>query len=261
MFNNQLICRIFRSQRPLLIGRAQMNTLDIKEIEEQNALEIEGKDEETLLREAEIERKRNKSGLRPQHRNLVHDTVPYEQTTHWVHDTLKYQRKMFGRYGKDANFDPSLCWYTKKEMSAKLEFEKVAYPYNITELMEKVKLNKQERIDKIAKQQEDIAMKIQKLETWKQELKNKIEKKEADARNAKERKEKLIEEVRRHFGYTVDPRDEKFKEMLDKKEKEQKKAMKEAKKKAKEEKLIKTLTSKPGDSKKLTEDEQEAIKE
>lgn len=39
-----------------------------------------------------------------------------------------------------------------------------------------------------------------------------------------------MEEVRRHFGYTVDVRDERFQELLQKKEKAQKKAMKEAKK-------------------------------
>ena len=51
-----------------------------------------------------------------------------------------------------------------------------------------------------------------------------------------------------HFGYTVDPRDEKFKEMLEKKEKEQKKAMKEAKKKAREENIMTKLLSKKADT-------------
>lgn len=55
------------------------------------------------------------------------------------------------------------------------------------------------------------------------------------------RKERLIEEVRRHFGYKVDPKDDRFKEMLEKKEKEEKKAMKEARKKAREEKVVKKL--------------------
>lgn len=64
-----------------------------------------------------------------------------------------------------------------------------------------------------------------------------------------ERKEKLIEEVRRHFGYTLDPRDEKFKEMLEKKEKEQKKAMKEARKKAKEEQIVTRILAKKDETK------------
>ena len=62
-----------------------------------------------------------------------------------------------------------------------------------------------------------------------------------DARVAKERKDRLIEEVRRHFGYTIDPRDERFKEMLEAKEKEQRKALKESKRQVKETKLMTKL--------------------
>lgn len=58
------------------------------------------------------------------------------------------------------------------------------------------------------------------------------------------RKERLIEEVKRHFGYNVDPKDDRFKELLEKKEKEEKKAMKEARKKAREEKIVNKLLSK-----------------
>lgn len=58
------------------------------------------------------------------------------------------------------------------------------------------------------------------------------------------RKERLVEEVRRHFGYTVDPRDERFKELLEKKEKEQRKMQKEARKKAREEEMVKKLMTK-----------------
>lgn len=61
------------------------------------------------------------------------------------------------------------------------------------------------------------------------------------------RKERLIEEVRRHFGYTVDPKDDRFKELLEKKEKEQKKAMKEARKKAREDSMVKKILHKKGD--------------
>ena len=45
----------------------------------------------------------------------------------------------------------------------------------------------------------------------------------------------MVEEVRRHFGYKVDPRDERFKELLVQKEKEERKKAKEAKKKARQE--------------------------
>lgn len=62
-----------------------------------------------------------------------------------------------------------------------------------------------------------------------------------DARVAKERKDRLIEEVRRHFGFKIDPRDERFKEMLELKEKAQKKALKEIKRAEKESKIMEKL--------------------
>lgn len=53
-----------------------------------------------------------------------------------------------------------------------------------------------------------------------------------------------MEEVRRHFGYTVDPRDEKFQELLAKKEKEQRKNLKEARKQEKQQKILTKLEGK-----------------
>lgn len=59
-----------------------------------------------------------------------------------------------------------------------------------------------------------------------------------------------MEEVRQHFGYYVDPKDEKFQELLQKKEKEEKKAAKEAKKKAKQERMIAEIEHKSASAKK-----------
>lgn len=63
------------------------------------------------------------------------------------------------------------------------------------------------------------------------ELKDRQEKKLAMAKAAQEKKDRLVEEVRQHFGYTVSTKDPRFQEMLVQKEKETKKAEKEAKKK------------------------------
>jgi len=53
-----------------------------------------------------------------------------------------------------------------------------------------------------------------------------------------------MEEVRRHFGYTMDPRDERFKALLEKKELEEKKRSKEAKKREREQKMLERLQQK-----------------
>lgn len=47
--------------------------------------------------------------------------------------------------------------------------------------------------------------------------------------------------MRRHFGFKIDPRDERFKELLEQKEKEERKKVKEAKKKARQELVMARL--------------------
>lgn len=54
-----------------------------------------------------IDKLRNKSRLLPQHQRMLHGEVPYDAPQSWVHTTLKYQRKVYGKYGAKSNLDPS----------------------------------------------------------------------------------------------------------------------------------------------------------
>lgn len=83
----------------------------------------------------------------------------------------------------------------------------------------------------------EITAKLLKMDQWTVELNARIAKKEADLEAAKLRKERLVEEVRKHFGFKISLNDERFKTMLAQKEKEEKKKKKEAKKKEKLAKL------------------------
>lgn len=76
-----------------------------------------------------------------------------------------------------------------------------------------------------------------KMGQWTAKLHERIAKKEAQLEAAKREKDRLVEEVRRHFGFKISPHDERFKEMLAQKEKEEKKKKKAAKKQARIDKL------------------------
>ncbi|KAF5294630.1 hypothetical protein FQA39_LY02762 [Lamprigera yunnana] len=234
--------------RTLVARNKSEPAVDIEQLEQQSAA-VEVVDEDAKIKEEEIQRKRNKSGLKEYHRNMVLEEVPYPQPTQWLHGTLKYRRNVYGRYGSKSGFNVSLCWPTKEELSEKIEFESTSRPFTILQMVEQAKQKRLEKEQKIQKRQEEISKKLQQLGKWKLDLKNKIEKKESDALIAKEQKEKLVEEVRRHFGYTVNPHDEKFIELLEKKEKEQQKARKEARKKLKEEKMMSFVLNKATDTK------------
>ena len=101
-------------------------------------------DDEVSLRQEELERKRDKSRLRPYHRNLVHGKIPYPESMEWFHETVKYKRKMYGRYGQASGVTPGVMWPTKEDLEDIKEYERVAYPDTFEEMLKKLELKKRE---------------------------------------------------------------------------------------------------------------------
>lgn len=64
-------------------------------------------DEEIARKEAEIDKKRNKSKLSSAHFNLINGRRPYETPTCLAHKTVKYNRKLYGKYGTASGVNPS----------------------------------------------------------------------------------------------------------------------------------------------------------
>lgn len=196
---------------------------------------------ENVISEEEVKQICNKSRLSNGHRNLVNGKMPYDKPVHRYHNTVKYKRRMYGRYGDFSNVNPGLAWPTAEDLEDIREYERVAYPLTIQEMQ-------QNALDSIETEQKDLQMRQKKIEDnmkklngWLKEVKEKSAKKLYEAQQAKEKREKLIEEVKKHFGYKIDPKDERFKEMLVKREKEEKKKVREEKKKIREEKLLQYL--------------------
>ncbi|GLV37993.1 CR6-interacting factor [Carabus blaptoides fortunei] len=232
---------LFGQQKSFISVRYKTSVSE-KMIEDLSVLELnEAVEEDDHLREAEIEKKRNKSRLYSQHRNMLHNKMPYDKPFNDFHHTVKYQRKLYARFGESSGVHAGICWPTGEELRDIQEYERLAYPQSLQTMISAAITQRSEINAKQHKRQEDIAKKVVKLEQWKTDLKEKIAKREAEAMAVKERKDRLIEEVRRHFGFKIDPRDERFKEMLDQKERAEKKALKEAKRKVKEARMIAKL--------------------
>lgn len=209
---------------------------EIKENEKNEVIaDVEGANED---KEAVIEAKRNKSMLKPEHRNILYGKVPYEQPMAEFHETVKYKRRLYGRYGTASDVYAGIMWPSKEDLEDRREYERVAYPFTLEELIKNAKRKLEVQEEETLARQQQLLDKIKKVNQWKMELEAKTAKKLALANAEKEKKEKLIEEVRRHFGYKVNPRDERFQEMLLQKEKEEKKKAKELKKKQREEMLL-----------------------
>lgn len=100
------LCIRSKYLRPNLIGSLfRYSTTQVEAVEQVEPVVVD--DEETLAREAAIEAKRNISRLSPNHQNLVNGRRPYEEPKCLAHLTVKYNRKMYGKYGVASGVNPS----------------------------------------------------------------------------------------------------------------------------------------------------------
>ncbi|CAH0391000.1 unnamed protein product [Bemisia tabaci] len=203
-------------------------------------------------RERYIEMRRNKSRLYPQDRNRVHNKPPWLDVEADLETlkTVRWNRRMYGRYGNSSNVDPRIAWPTKEDLVQAKEYESLLCPKSIQEMVEEEKAKIMEKERKEIEQDKKIIENLKKMNVWKEEMKAKITKKLQQATEAKEKRAKLIEDVRRHIGYAIDPRDNKFQEILEQKEKEERKALKEAKKQKKHEEMVAKMMKLAEDDKK-----------
>ncbi|KAL1459764.1 hypothetical protein WDU94_011719 [Cyamophila willieti] len=102
--------------------------------------------------------------------------------------------------------------------------------------IEKNKIAENEQI--LKERYDKIVEKLKTNDTVIAEFHKKQKKKADDLQESKKQKEKLFDEIRQHFGFNIDPRDEKFQEMIEIKKKEEMKKRRLEKKKLREEKLI-----------------------
>lgn len=195
-------------------------------------------DADNIQIQEEIARKRNKSRLNIEHRNILMGLRPYDKPHEWYHNTIRYKKRMLGRYGLNSIDKPAgFAWPTPEEVKDAQEYEKVAFPLSLQERWEKQEEESQAKAIAIKERENEILEKLAKMGQWTAELNAKIARKEAEQEKARLRKNRLVEEVRRHFGFKISLQDQRFKDMLAQKEKEEKKKKKEAKKKEKIEKL------------------------
>ncbi|NP_001155981.1 growth arrest and DNA-damage-inducible, gamma interacting protein 1 [Nasonia vitripennis] len=208
-------------------------------VDELNVEETPAYETEAKFTEEEIAQMRNKSLLWPEHYRILHGQRPYNESKEHYHDRVWYKKRVLGRYGIDAVDVPAgICWPSKEDIADKKEYESLAFPSDIQGLWKEIEEQKKEEAEAIRKREEEIDKAMANFEKWKAALEAKVAKKEAELRAAKKKKEKVMQEIKEQIGYNIDPRDERFKQILEQKEKEDKKKKKEEKKKLRAEKLM-----------------------
>ncbi|XP_022052130.1 growth arrest and DNA damage-inducible proteins-interacting protein 1 [Acanthochromis polyacanthus] len=163
-----------------------------------------------------------------------------EKTPEWQ-KSAQYDRKLFGRYGSASGIDPASLWPSPEELDKIIAEEKEWHP-PLEVMLKNVKAKeKQETASRLAREKliaANMAKMPKMIADWrkgKREAKQKLKEEKA-------RREKLLAEARERFGVAVDPRSQRFLEMVAEIEKEEKKKRKLLKRRLREEQLAGPVT-------------------
>ncbi|XP_014780382.1 growth arrest and DNA damage-inducible proteins-interacting protein 1 [Octopus bimaculoides] len=140
-----------------------------------------------------------------------------------------YRRRIFAKFGSSSNLDPASMWPSKAEMRELIE-EQAKYEVPVHVMLEKLRVERETEEEKVKLREQRIKENMKAMPKLIAEFHKQTEQKQLLQKKQEEKKAKLLEEARAYFGYSVDPRDEKFKQMLAEKEAAEKKAAKQQKK-------------------------------
>ncbi|XP_076235816.1 growth arrest and DNA damage-inducible proteins-interacting protein CRIF [Calliopsis andreniformis] len=210
-----------------IIGKRCFVTKDTKDIV------TSAEEEPVFLKEEKVdmEHKRNKSRLRPVHRNILLGQKPYDEPIMWHHERVKYKKRILGKYGMEALGVPAgLAWPTPEEVADVQEYERVAFPLTLQERWAKIEEEHRRKEEQIAIKQKEIETAMGNMHNMIAEVRSRLAKKTAEAEEAKRKKERRLQEVRYQLSLKGQVTHEKINEMLVKLDKEEKKKKKELKK-------------------------------
>jgi len=220
------------------------------EVEQEEPVQLSEEEVEEAARQAEaLEKSRDKSRMEPHIFRRLHqlptDTSDIERAV----APLKALRKQFGQEGAASNVDLRMLWPSSQEMALMQEYEQVAHPLTVTELMAAARKNKEALVKVNVDEQLKIRKDMQSLDKWKKDLRNRVAAQQAKAHEAWAKRERLIEEVRQVLGVRVDPDDPQFKEALEKREADDRKAQRKLKKQEKQQKMLDAIQARADQAK------------
>jgi len=213
------------------------------EDEEPSEMDLYQQEIEELEKEAKaefIQNRRNKSKLSASDRQILHGLPPYagvmfEYTSE--HRSKEFKRSMLSKYGMaKTGVEPGIVWPTDKEVQLAREWEELYQEKPLKDQIIETKRNIQKRKeDRIAKEML-VEENLKKLDTQIKQWKVKVGAKNKLAEAERERREKVLAELKLEFGYNINPEDNYMKERIAEREKVIMKEEREAKKAAKKEK-------------------------
>jgi hypothetical protein len=99
-----------------------------------------------------LEAKRNKSKLKSRHYKILHGQMGVDPQNPLFprEETVRYRRKLIARHGLETGINLGIAWPTREELENQLEYDRVAHPFTIQEMVEKKKKLREEEANRFA---------------------------------------------------------------------------------------------------------------
>ncbi|KAK3592902.1 hypothetical protein CHS0354_004128 [Potamilus streckersoni] len=177
-----------------------------------------------------------------------------------IQNNTRILRKIYAKYGKSSGIDPRIMWPLRSELKVIKEDERDWDP-TFQDLVDKMKQKKLAEQKEKKEREERVAKNMAMMPKWIAEYHKREAAKQLAQNEQEKKKQKLLDEARDYYGYSITPQDPKFRQMIEEKALEEKKAKKAMKKQQKTERaqafLQKQLEQKAKEEEEEEEEEEE----
>lgn len=141
----------------------------------------------------------------------------------------KYFRNVYSKYGKSSGVEAGIAWPSKKELNELIQ-EEQAYGMSLKEKIDLLIERKNEEIKNIENLQKETDSALNKMPKMVEKFYQNVDTKNKLEDEKKIKKQEILDQAREHYGFEVDLRDKRIKDMVDKLQEDKKKADKAKKK-------------------------------
>lgn len=138
-------------------------------------------------------------------------------------------QKRFAKFGKNSGLKPGVCYPTNEELEYLTQYE-ATFEKSVARMRDDLRRRQTEAAEARTRRTREVEKNLAKMPTLKKDFWAKYHQLYEDIEREKEKKEKVIQEVREYLGYDIQPNDPRFEEALLKKDEEEKAAMRAARK-------------------------------
>ncbi|KAL8600715.1 hypothetical protein ACOMHN_057304 [Nucella lapillus] len=187
-----------------------------------------------------LEKLRDISGLTERQKRRLRGQMPDIDVNNAYQNSIRYHRRLYAKLGSQSGVDPRLSWTGRKKALELADMLREWEP-PLQDRLDRMEAQRKETAEQQLMRKQKVAGNMAKMDQWIREYRQRQTAKESEAMKKEEKKRRILEEAREYFGYYIDPRDAKFKEMLEEKQQQEKALAKKQKKEKRVEKLAARL--------------------